>query len=193
MANAIGTVYEFGSFRLDTAKRLLTRDGEHLTLPPKTFDLLLLLVESRGRVFAKKELMAALWPDTFVEDANLSFQVSALRKALGGEGVEWIETLPRYGYRFAGEVLEVSPNHGSEAPVWTPPEPVPAPPEAPEVIIRERVPSYYWLATAVVAVVAGWLAVAHFRETPAEERGISFLITPPDLVTTPDADSIAVS
>ena len=127
MANATGTVYEFGSFRLDTAKRLLTRDGEHLTLPPKTFDLLLLLVESRGRVFAKKELMAALWPDTFVEDANLSFQVSALRKALGGEGVEWIETLPRYGYRFAGEVLEVSPNHGSEPPVWTPPEVVSAP------------------------------------------------------------------
>src|ERR1700752_4592680 len=156
MANAIGTVYEFGSFRLDTAKRLLTRDGEHLTLPPKTFDLLLLLVESRGRVFAKKELMAALWPDTFVEDANLAFQVSALRKALGGEGIEWIETLPRYGYRFAGEVLEVSPNHGSETPVWTPPEVVSAPPTpVSPVIFRDRVPSYYWLATAMVAVAAG--------------------------------------
>ncbi len=194
MANATGTVYEFGSFRLDTAKRLLTREGEHLTLPPKTFDLLLLLVESRGRVFAKKELMAALWPDTFVEDANLSFQVSALRKALGGEGAEWIETLPRYGYRFAGEVLEVSPNHGSDAPVWTPPEVVAAapPPEIP-VIVRDRVPSYYWVATAVVTVLAGWLAFAHFRETPPAERAVSFLITPPDLVTTPDADSIAIS
>jgi len=79
MIHATGAVYEFGSFRLDTAKRLLTRGGEHLTLPPKTFDLLLLLVESHGRVFTKKELMATLWPDTFVEDANLSFQVSALR------------------------------------------------------------------------------------------------------------------
>ena len=194
MANATGTVYEFGSFRLDTAKRLLTRDGEHLTLPPKTFDLLLLLVESRGRVFAKKELMAALWPDTFVEDANLSFQVSALRKALGGEGVEWIETLPRYGYRFAGEVLEVSPNHGSEPAVWTPPEVVSAPaPAVSPVIFRDRIPSYYWFATAAIAVIAGWLAVAHFRETAPEERPVSFLITPPDLVTTPDADSIAVS
>ena len=194
MANAIGTVYEFGSFRLDTAKRLLTRDGEHLTLPPKTFDLLLLLVESRGRVFAKKELMAALWPDTFVEDANLSFQVSALRKALGGEGTEWIETLPRYGYRFAGEVLEVAPNVASESPLWASPEPVPAlPPATSPVIIREQVPRYYWIATAVVTVLAGWLAVAHFQATPAEERALTFLITPPDLVTTPDADSIAVS
>src|SRR5713101_2331923 len=128
MANAIGVVFEFGSFRLDAAKRLLTRGGAHLTLPPKTFDLLLLLVESRGRVFAKKELMAALWPDTFVEDASLTFQVSALRKALGGEGIEWIETLPRYGYRFAGEVLEVGTSPPAESAVWVPPETVVAPP-----------------------------------------------------------------
>src|SRR5713101_7325472 len=105
MANAIGAVFEFGSFRLDTAKRLLTREGAHLTLPPKTFDLLLLLVESRGRVFTKKELISALWPDTFVEDANLTFQISTLRKALGPDGSEWIETLPRYGYLFSGDVL----------------------------------------------------------------------------------------
>jgi DNA-binding winged helix-turn-helix (wHTH) protein len=54
----------------------LLRDEQHVTLPPKTFDLLILLVESRGRVFTKKELMSALWPDTFVEDANLTFQIS---------------------------------------------------------------------------------------------------------------------
>jgi DNA-binding winged helix-turn-helix (wHTH) protein len=76
-----------------------------LTLQPKTFDLLILLVESRGRVLTKKELMHALWPDTFVEDANLTFQMSALRKVLGPEGSEWIETLPRYGYRFNVKVL----------------------------------------------------------------------------------------
>ncbi|MEO8049422.1 MAG: winged helix-turn-helix domain-containing protein [Acidobacteriota bacterium] len=194
MANVTGAVYEFGTFRLDTARRLLTRDGEHLTMPPKTFDLLLLLVESRGRVFAKKELMAALWPDTFVEDANLSFQVSALRKALGGEGIEWIETLPRYGYRFAGEVLEVSPNGPPEPPVWIPPEPVSAPPPpVASVIFRDRIPSYYWLATALITIVAASLTLAYFRATPREERAVSFLIIPPDLVSTPDADSIAVS
>src|SRR5712691_9713239 len=128
MANAIEAVFEFVSFRLDTARRLLTREGRHLALPPKTFDLLLLLVESRGRVFAKKELMAALWPDTFVEDASLTFQVSALRRVLGGEGIEWIETLPRYGYRFAGEVLEVGASPPPENALWAPLETVTAPP-----------------------------------------------------------------
>ena len=85
MSKTIGGVYEFGSFRLDSARRLLMQNDRTLTLPPKTFDLLILLVESRGRVFTKKELMSALWPDTFVEDASLTFQISVLRKALGPE------------------------------------------------------------------------------------------------------------
>src|SRR5277367_5476872 len=107
MNDAVGVAYEFGPYRLDTARRLLTRDGQTLTLPPKTFSLLLLLVEGQGRVFTKKELMLALWPDSFVEEANLSFQISALRKALGDEGGQWIATLPRYGYRFNGKVSEI--------------------------------------------------------------------------------------
>src|SRR5215467_15011688 len=110
MGNATGGLFEFGPYRLDASKRLLIRDGRHLGVPPKTFDLLLLLVEGRGRVFTKKELMSALWPDTFVEEANLSFQISALRKILGPEASEWIETLPRYGYRFRGNVLGVDPS-----------------------------------------------------------------------------------
>ena len=193
MANAIGVVFEFGSFRLDAAKRLLTRGGAHLTLPPKTFDLLLLLVESRGRVFAKKELMAALWPDTFVEDASLTFQVSALRKALGGEGIEWIETLPRYGYRFAGEVLEVETSPPPESAVWAPPEAVVAPPPPPPAgaIGRARNQYYSWSLTVIMTIIACYLAVTHLREP--EERAVSFLITLPDLVTTPDVGSIAMS
>ena len=193
MANAIGGVFEFGSFRLDTARRLLTREGAHLTLPPKTFDLLLLLVESRGRVFAKKELMAALWPDTFVEDASLTFQVSALRKALGGEGIEWIETLPRYGYRFAGEVLEVGSSPPRESAVWTPPEIVAAPPPPPPARALGRTHNLYysWSLTLIMAMIAGYLAVVHLREP--EERAVSFPITLPDLVTVPDMGSIAMS
>src|SRR5947207_2840903 len=113
MSKTIGAVYEFGSFRLDSARRLLMQNDRTLTLPPKTFDLLILLVESRGRVLTKKELMSALWPDTFVEDANLTFQMSAVRKALGPEAGNWIETLPRYGYRFTDKVLEVHPGFTS--------------------------------------------------------------------------------
>ena len=98
------TVYVFGSYSLDTARRSITRQREPVTTTPKTFDLLLLLVESGGRAFSKSELMAALWPDSFVEEANLSFQISALRKVLGEDGPKWIETVPRYGYRFAAPV-----------------------------------------------------------------------------------------
>ena len=71
---------------------------------PKTFDLLLFLVQSGGRALSKAELMHALWPDTFVEEANLSFQIFTLRKALGEDGAGWIETIPKHGYRFTASV-----------------------------------------------------------------------------------------
>src|SRR5579884_1618790 len=97
-------LYTFGSYSLDLSSRTLTRSGEVVTLAPKTFDLLALLVKSSGRLLSKSELMAALWPDMFVEEANLSFQISALRKALAEEGSQWIETVPKHGYRFRAEV-----------------------------------------------------------------------------------------
>ena len=78
-------LYEFGGYRLNVTQRTLTHASQAVPLPPKTFELLLLLVKSPGRAFSKQELMAALWPDTFVEEANLSFQISVLRKALGEE------------------------------------------------------------------------------------------------------------
>ena len=94
---------EFGPFRLDAAKRVLWRDGRIVPLPPKALDLLVALVEQRGDVVTKDELMKRVWPDTFVEEANLSVNVSALRKALrdGPEGRPYIETVSRRGYRFA--------------------------------------------------------------------------------------------
>ncbi len=143
-----GAVYEFGSFRLDSARRLLMQNDRTLTLPPKTFDLLILLVESRGRVFTKKELISALWPDTFVEDANLTFQISVLRKALGPEASEWIETLPRYGYRFSGKVLEVDPGFTSEGAVRLLTETA-APPHTSAFRKHRRV--YYWIPAGVLA------------------------------------------
>src|SRR5215469_7274371 len=92
--------YEFGPFRLDAAERLLLRDGESVPLTPKAFDLLLALVEGQGHLLGKEELLKRVWPDTFVEEANLASNISQLRKVLGdGEnGERYIETTPKRGY-----------------------------------------------------------------------------------------------
>jgi Tol biopolymer transport system component/DNA-binding winged helix-turn-helix (wHTH) protein len=108
MSSAVSDLYEFGSYRLDVAQRLLTREGRNVALAPKTFELLLILVRNPRRAFSKQELMAALWPDTFVEEANLSFQISVLRKALG-EDAGLVETVPKHGYRFGTEVRTIAP------------------------------------------------------------------------------------
>jgi DNA-binding winged helix-turn-helix (wHTH) protein/TolB-like protein len=98
--------YEFGPFRVDTVNHVLLRDGEPLPLKPKVFDTLLVLVESRGRVLDKDELMRRLWPDTVVEEANLTQNIYLLRKALGEEshGGAYIETMPKRGYQFVASV-----------------------------------------------------------------------------------------
>src|SRR5262245_18734386 len=102
-------IYEFGHYRLDAAERLLSRDGEVVPLQPKTFDVLLTLVERHGRLLEKDELMRAVWPDTVVEEVNLANNISILRKVLGdgGNGQQFIETAPKRGYRFVAEVREI--------------------------------------------------------------------------------------
>ena len=100
--------YEFGAYRIDARDHLLLRDGELVPLAPKAFDLLLVFVENSGRVLSKEDLMKQVWPDSFVEEANLSHHVFTLRKALGedSEG-RYIETIPRRGYRFVAGVTEM--------------------------------------------------------------------------------------
>lgn len=104
-------VYRFGPFELQAADHVLTRAGRRVALSPKAFDVLRLLVERQGHVVGKRELLDALWPDTFVEEANLSVQVAAARKALGTDGAGLIETVAKRGYRFAGTVEKVAPPH----------------------------------------------------------------------------------
>src|ERR687891_1074230 len=87
---------EFGAFRLDPSRRVLWREGEVVPLTPKALDVLAALCEQKGEVVTKDELMRRVWPDTFVEEANLTVHVSALRKALGTQanGRPWIDTVP---------------------------------------------------------------------------------------------------
>ncbi len=100
--------YQFGSFRLDPAKRLLLRGRKPVSLMPKAFDMLLVLVENHDRMVGKEELMKILWPDRFVEEANLAQNVAVLRKALGDtpDQHRYILTIPGRGYRFAAKVSE---------------------------------------------------------------------------------------
>jgi Tol biopolymer transport system component/DNA-binding winged helix-turn-helix (wHTH) protein len=98
-------VFEFGPYRLDTIERVLIRDGLPVALAPKTFDLLLVLVAHHGHLIEKDRLLQLVWPDTVVEESNLSYNVSILRKTLSdGEGVRLIETVPKRGYRFVAPV-----------------------------------------------------------------------------------------
>ena len=100
-------MYEFGTFRLDTTKRLLFgRDGQVVPLTPKAFDTLLYLVEHRGEVQKKEALISAIWPQRIVEENNLNQNISFLRRALGEnrDDHQFIVTVPGYGYRFVAEV-----------------------------------------------------------------------------------------
>ncbi len=101
-------IYRFDSFQLDVANRQLRRNGEIVPLPAKAFDLLLALMENQGRLVSKDELFHLVWHDQIVEESNLTVHISAIRKALGEtkKNPHYITTVPGYGYRFEGEVLE---------------------------------------------------------------------------------------
>ena len=103
-------VYEFGPFRMDPDKQVLLRDGQLIAVTPKTFETLLVLVRRGREVVSKEELLKEVWPDSFVEEANLSQHIFKLRKALGDtlEGERYIVTLPGRGYRFAVPVRTIT-------------------------------------------------------------------------------------
>lgn len=110
MSRQVRHLYEFGPFRLDPERPCLWRNGELVSLTPKAVETLLVLVQQNGRLVEREQLMSAIWPDTFVEDGNLNFNVSVLRKALGTDeaGEQYIQTVPKHGYRFSAEVREVA-------------------------------------------------------------------------------------
>jgi Tol biopolymer transport system component/DNA-binding winged helix-turn-helix (wHTH) protein len=100
--------YEFGPYRLDPIEKVLFEEGRAVALTPKAVDTLVILVSRHGHVVGKDELMRAVWPDTCVEENNLTQNISALRRALGkgADGRDFIETVPRRGYRFIAEIAQ---------------------------------------------------------------------------------------
>jgi DNA-binding winged helix-turn-helix (wHTH) protein/TolB-like protein len=101
--------YEFGPFQLEPDERLLRNGEQSLSLAPKYFDLLVFLVQNSGRLLTKDQIMQTVWSGSIVEEANLTVAISAIRKTLAEKesGVQYIETVPKKGYRFTAEVREV--------------------------------------------------------------------------------------
>ena len=114
MGKSSQLIYEFGPFRLCARESVLLRAGEPVPLTPKAFDTLLLLIENRGHILEKNELMKRLWPSSFVEENNLNQNISVLRKALGeAHGQQrYIETISKRGYRFIAAVRETREANG---------------------------------------------------------------------------------
>jgi TolB-like protein/DNA-binding winged helix-turn-helix (wHTH) protein/Tfp pilus assembly protein PilF len=146
------SVFEFGDFRIDPRKRLLTRrGGEVIALTPKHFDFLLYLVENAGEVLEKDRIMGAVWPRMVVEENNLNQAVSQLRRLLGDDGAEhrYILTVPRRGYRFVADVQVATPAG-------------PDPGETPVLPQRPR----WRLAIAATLVVLVGVALLAWRLSP---------------------------
>ncbi len=99
--------YAFGPFRMDVAERLLLRECQPVSLTAKAFDVLAVLLEESGHLVEKEELLRRVWGEAFVEEAVLSVNIAAIRRALGDSEHQYIETVPKRGYRFVGDVQKV--------------------------------------------------------------------------------------
>lgn len=152
--------YEFGRYRLNPAERVLLREEEPVPLTPKVFDILIILVENSGQVVSKDDLMKRVWPSTYVEEGNLTQNISLLRKALGETpgGVQFIETVPRRGYRFVADTKETA--NGSSLP--SSPIPEEAATAEPETVSVQDNP----ITAPVVSIPASTAATSWFRRTP---------------------------
>ncbi len=143
MAKPANPQYEFGPFQLNPDERLLLRNGEPVALTPKAFDTLCYFVAHHHRLLTKDELIAQLWPDSFVEESNLAQNVSAVRRVLGEQpdGGHYIETVPKRGYRFAAEVKQLVPRQISRpayARLSNPPLTLNEPPDASDYAADDR-------------------------------------------------------
>ncbi len=146
-------IFEFDDFRFDVKERVLSRNGVAIPIAPKVLNTLKVLIDNAGHLLEKQQLMDAIWPDQFVEESNLTYNIKMLRKALGDDAAQprFIETVPRSGYRFIAKLIEPKVEAQSAN------TPIPAQRKIPN---RNR----YWLiagAAAVIVVIFGggsWIA-----------------------------------
>lgn len=178
-------LYEFGQYRLDVGERRLTNgEGQPVVLPPKVFDILVVLVEAGGRLVTRDEFQAKVWGDTVVEERNLTVNISTLRKALaGGDHDDPIETVPRVGYRLRVPVTTVD----------SPPPTAARLRQAPKTLIEtpkwQLTPRFAFLAGALAMLTSLGVFVARDVSRPATPRNavpalavlpFSTIGTPPD-------------
>jgi len=150
MSQQIRHLYEFGPFRLDPQRRVLLCANEPVSLTPKAIETLIVLVQNRQRVVSKDELMKLLWPDSFVEESNLSQNIFLLRKALGDSTQErrYILTVPGRGYQFTEAVREVGQQEEAESLVVAS--------HSRSTVVVERAahrPVWLWVSAAILLVV----------------------------------------
>lgn len=173
ISNKSEEFFEFDQYRLEVFERRFLKSGQVVQLPPKVFDLLLLLVRSSGRLLEKEYLLKTLWPDSFVEESNLTVNVSALRRALGLDGPRLIETVPKRGYRFTAEV-----HRQEQSRVLTGEVPAGSLPEQPTVAVRRSAFPSKWIVVSVATVILGGLAIWSIfsgRSGPTEIHGLAVL------------------
>src|SRR2546421_4344754 len=163
----------FGSYRLDSVERVLRRDGQPVTLPPKDLETLLVLVERAGHIVEKEQLLEKVWPGVFVEEGNLARHIFNLRQVLGdsSEGRKYIETIPKRGYRF------VAPVHEDSEPAATPDLTAPQASGQPRTAVRlgQRKSHWVWpLALLVALTVTTALVLRHFwpPRNPSQQRAM---------------------
>ncbi|HJQ69578.1 MAG TPA: tetratricopeptide repeat protein [Blastocatellia bacterium] len=148
--------YEFGQFRLDGNRRLLLRGDEPVPLTAKAFDILMVLVENAGRIVAKEDLIKRVWPDVVVRESTLAQNIFTLRKTLGDDSREnrFIETVPKYGYRFVADVREVADHDGEPAARQQNAPKLAAPAKGHQARAGRALALVVTLAALVVAIVA---------------------------------------
>ena len=210
MAEQTADFYEFGRFRLKSDERVLLREEELVPLTPKAFDILLTLLENDGRIVRKDDLMKKVWPNTFVEEGNLTQNVSLLRKALGesANGPQFIETVPRRGYRFVAPVSKISGTSGGRlneiqnkhllpvVPASLPPESNPASRKweletrnSKLETISKRAPAVALTLAAILAAVVGIAYLSGRDKAGASTAAIQSIAVLPFVDDSPDAEA----